>query len=59
MDCHLFLNVTITLQSLAAGLFGLTAACDLAKKGYQVTVFEKSGKFGGTINQIPDINLAE
>jgi NADPH-dependent glutamate synthase beta subunit-like oxidoreductase len=37
------------LAVIGGGLFGLTAACDLAKKGYQVIVFEKNGELGGNI----------
>ena len=39
-------------QSVAivgSGLSGLTAALDLAKKGYQVTVFEATDKLGGQL----------
>lgn len=35
------------------GLRGLTAAYDLAKKGYAVTVYEKSSRLGGSLWQIP------
>lgn len=37
------------LAVIGAGLFGLTTAVDLAKKGYQVTVFEKNTLPGGHI----------
>ncbi|MDD3169031.1 MAG: NAD(P)-binding protein, partial [Eubacteriales bacterium] len=32
-----------------AGLSGLTAACDLDKKGYQVVIYEKGNQIGGRI----------
>jgi 2,4-dienoyl-CoA reductase-like NADH-dependent reductase (Old Yellow Enzyme family)/thioredoxin reductase len=35
---------------IGAGVAGMTAAEQLAKKGYKVTVFEKSNKSGGQIN---------
>jgi NADPH-dependent glutamate synthase beta subunit-like oxidoreductase len=31
------------------GLSGLTAACDLDKKGYQVVIYEKEDRIGGRI----------
>lgn len=34
---------------VGAGLSGLTAAFDLAQKGYQVTIYEESGRLGGRI----------
>jgi glutamate synthase (NADPH/NADH) small chain len=37
------------LAVIGAGLFGLTTAIDLAKKGYQITVFEKNDTPGGSI----------
>jgi len=34
---------------IGGGLSGLTAAVDLEKKGYEVTIYEKSNKLGGQI----------
>lgn len=34
---------------LGGGISGLTAAHDLARKGYQVTIFEAGGQLGGSI----------
>lgn len=34
---------------VGSGLRGLTASYDLAKKGYGVTLFEKSGRLGGSL----------
>jgi NADPH-dependent glutamate synthase beta subunit-like oxidoreductase len=47
------------LAVIGGGLFGLTTAFDLAKKGYQVVVFEKTGELGGSIlhdfkDKLPD-----
>jgi glutamate synthase (NADPH) small chain len=42
------------LAVIGAGLFGLTAAYDLARKGYQITVFEKTGQLGGIIQTYGD-----
>ncbi len=36
---------------VGGGLSGLTAAFDLARKGYQVTVFESGDQLGGSIRQ--------
>lgn len=38
-----------TVAVVGAGLSGLTAALDLARKGYAVRVFEKSGRLGGSL----------
>lgn len=38
---------------VGGGLSGLTVAYDLARKGYQLTVFEASRQLGGSIRQIP------
>ena len=40
-----------------AGLSGLTAALDLARKGYKVTVFEATDRPGGSILDIPQSKL--
>ncbi|HEX7555229.1 MAG TPA: FAD-dependent oxidoreductase, partial [Leptolinea sp.] len=42
------------LAVIGSGLCGLTAAYDMARKGYQVTVFEKADHIGGSILLIPD-----
>ena len=34
---------------IGAGLSGLAAACDLARKGYQMTVFEATDRLGGSL----------
>ena len=34
---------------VGGGLSGMTAAVDLAKKGYEITIYEKSNKLGGQI----------
>jgi glutamate synthase (NADPH) small chain len=46
------------LAVIGAGLFGLTAAYDLAKKGYQVTVFEKTDRPGGSIRKFDETILS-
>ncbi len=47
------------LAVIGGGLFGLTAACDLAKKGYEITIFEKKDNIGGAIRSISDEVLPE
>ncbi len=42
---------------VGAGLSGLTAAFDLARKGYAVVVFEASDRLGGTIWTFPEDEL--
>lgn len=37
---------------IGAGIGGLAAACLLAKKGYEVSVFEKNDTFGGKMDQV-------
>lgn len=39
------------------GLSGLTAACDLDKKGYQVVIYEKEDRIGGRIWKYEGANL--
>lgn len=42
---------------VGAGLSGLTAALDLAHKGYRVTVYEASDRMGGRICELPESEL--
>ncbi len=42
---------------VGAGLSGLTAALELARKGYPVVVFEAAGRAGGGILDIPESKL--
>jgi len=43
---------------VGGGPAGITAAFDLAKKGYPVTIFEKDNKLGGAMNWgVPDFRL--
>ncbi len=42
---------------IGAGLSGLTAAWELVKKGYPVTLFELSGQLGGAIRNEPEVCL--
>ena len=39
---------------IGAGITGLTAAYDLHRRGFRVTVFEQSGRTGGSINTISE-----
>ena len=39
---------------IGGGFAGLTAAWDLLKKGFRVTVFERSDRLGGSLHDIPD-----
>lgn len=39
---------------IGGGISGLTAAHDLAKKGYQVTLFEKNDQLGGSLLELPE-----
>lgn len=41
------------------GLAGLTCALDLARKGYSVTIFEKSDQLGGRLRNLPEAVLPE
>ncbi len=47
------------LAVIGAGIFGLTAIYDLARKGYQVTVFEKTHQIGGSIRQSTNPDLPD
>lgn len=38
-----------TVAVVGGGISGMTAACDLAKKGYQVTLFEEKSELGGAL----------
>ncbi len=42
---------------IGAGLSGLTAAFDLAKKGWQLVVFEAANKLGGSVWNYPEHEL--
>lgn len=42
---------------IGSGLSGLTAAFDLARKGYQVTVFEAADRLGGYLRHYPEAVL--
>lgn len=42
---------------MGGGLAGLTAAWDLLKKGFRVTVFEQSGQLGGSLREFPETLL--
>jgi NADPH-dependent glutamate synthase beta subunit-like oxidoreductase len=44
---------------VGSGLSGLTAAIDLARKGYKVAVFEATDRLGGSILDIPHSELSE
>jgi glutamate synthase (NADPH/NADH) small chain len=45
------------LAIVGGGLSGLTAAFDLARKGYQVTVFEKEPRLGGSLWHFSEAEL--
>ncbi|MDT8900690.1 pyridine nucleotide-disulfide oxidoreductase/dicluster-binding protein [Anaeroselena agilis] len=45
---------TSRVAVVGAGLSGLTAALELARKGYPVVVFEAAGQPGGSIRDVPD-----
>ncbi len=45
------------LAIVGGGLSGLTAAFDLARKGYQVTVFEKESRLGGSLWHFSEADL--
>ena len=42
---------------VGAGLSGLTAAFDLARKGYAVTVYEAHDRIGGSLWEFPEFIL--
>lgn len=42
-----------TVAIVGSSLRGLTAAYDLAKKGYKVSLFEKAGRLGGSLRDFP------
>ncbi|CCO09200.1 pyridine nucleotide-disulfide oxidoreductase/dicluster-binding protein [Desulforamulus hydrothermalis] len=42
---------------IGGGLSSLTVAFDLAKKGYRVTLFEAGSRLGGSIWEIPEVDL--
>ena len=42
---------------MGAGLSGLTAAIDLAKKGYEVVILEGSDRLGGRVWDCPETQL--
>lgn len=46
-----------TVAVVGAGLRGLTAVYDLAKKGYKVSLFEKTGRLGGNLWSFPVAQL--
>ncbi|HBW35938.1 MAG: amine oxidase [Peptococcaceae bacterium BRH_c23] len=46
-----------TVAVAGSGLRGLTAAYDLARKGYSVTLFEKSDRLGGNLRNYPEQQL--
>ena len=49
----------IKVAVIGSGPAGLTVAFELAKKGYDVTIFEKNEKIGGVLTYgIPDFRLS-
>jgi ferredoxin len=44
---------------LGGGLAGLTAAWDLLKKGFGVTIFERSDRLGGSLREFPESMLPQ
>jgi glutamate synthase (NADPH) small chain len=42
---------------VGAGLSGLTAALDLAKKGYEVVIIESTDRLGGSLWDVPETEL--
>jgi flavin-dependent dehydrogenase len=47
----------IIINIYGAGLAGLTAAINLARKGYNVTVYEKEKRIGGLGNCTPSVHM--
>jgi len=47
-----------TVAVVGSGLRGLTAAYDLAKKGYKVSLFEKADRLGGNLWNFPEHQLS-
>jgi heterodisulfide reductase subunit C len=45
------------ISIVGGGLRGLTAAYDLVKKGYKITIYEKSNQLGGSLWDIPEEKL--
>ena len=43
-----------TISILGSGFSSLSAACYLAKMGYEVSVFEKNAEFGGRARQFKE-----
>jgi glutamate synthase (NADPH/NADH) small chain len=48
-----------TVAVIGSGLSGLTAAWDLARKGYSVHIFEPGSRLGGPLRDIPGHRLPE
>ncbi|TGE37607.1 FAD-binding protein [Desulfosporosinus fructosivorans] len=46
-----------TVAVVGSGLRGLTAAYDLAKKGYKVSLFERTDRLGGSLWNFPEHQL--
>ena len=48
-----------TVAVIGSGLSGLTAAWDLARKGYSIRIFEPGSRLGGPLRDIPGQRLPE
>ncbi len=48
-----------TIAVIGSGLSGLTAAWDLARKGYSIRIFEPGARLGGPLRDIPAQRLPE
>lgn len=46
-----------SITIFGAGVSGLTAAINLAKEGYEVTIFEKEDRIGGTKKCTPSVHM--